>query len=534
MISTAVPHIDYSLEYLEIGLTAGQPGAGSRWQAVFETARDGWDLERAQRILFLAKRLSLDIRQQSVVRYMEGTLLVRQGQWRAAAAVFERALAMKRQIGDRPGELAVLNAIAALYRRLDKPLDEVAVIYEQAINLAEEIADKEAQSALRVGLGVIFYAQGKLDRAQACQEAVLTQARDVQDSALEAVALHHLGAIAWTRGDLDLAQARLEMALGLEKECRNEHGQAETLNSLGVVKQAMGDWPAAAGAFQRSLDIMQRRNDLYGQVQVLANLGNITCQLGDYEQALIWHEQGLALARDLGDARLTAQMLAGLGDAYRTLQRWAEAESTLAAAIVQQRQSGDERSLKHSLLSLGGVYHGQGRIGEAEQAYQQALTFARQQRDSRLEAFALLDLGKVAALREDWPAARQLVEQAGLVAEANGYRDCLAAIHQVLGDLERIAPQPDASRILRHYTEALAYAADFNQPTLDQILDHLRAMWSAHAQDCFEEEVLWFAQSVASLWHEIGFAGEHPEVIIMLADLTASVGARSLLNPGSR
>lgn len=74
MNDTTAP-IDCGLEYLETGLASGQQGAGDRWQAAFEAARDGWDLVRAQQLLLLVKRLSLDVRRQSVVRYLEGTLL---------------------------------------------------------------------------------------------------------------------------------------------------------------------------------------------------------------------------------------------------------------------------------------------------------------------------------------------------------------------------------------------------------------------------------------------------------------------------
>lgn len=108
------------------------------------------------------------------------------------------------------------------------------------------------------------------------------------------------------------------------------------------------------------------------------------------------------------------------------------------------------------------------------------------------------------------------------LALAGNYRDCMASAHQVLGDLERLALQPDASRILQHYTEALAYAADFNQSTLDQILNYLQELWSAHAEDGYGDEVLWFCRSIVALWQEIGLAEEQPEVIEMFKKLAAS------------
>lgn len=39
------------------------------------------------------------------------------------------------------------------------------------------------------------------------------------------------------------------------------------------------------------------------------------------------------------------------------------------------------------------------------------------------------------------------MEQAEQAAQAGAYRDCLASAHQVLADLERLAPQPDATAV---------------------------------------------------------------------------------------
>lgn len=71
--------IDYELSLLELELSTGASVNQSRWQVVFEQARDGWRLERAQQLLRLVKGQRVDQQAQSVIRYLEGTLLVRLG-----------------------------------------------------------------------------------------------------------------------------------------------------------------------------------------------------------------------------------------------------------------------------------------------------------------------------------------------------------------------------------------------------------------------------------------------------------------------
>jgi tetratricopeptide (TPR) repeat protein len=515
--------IDYELALLELELATSAEMNNSRWQVAFEQARDGWRLARAQQLLRLVKSRAVDVQTHSAIRYLEGTLLVRLGDWPAAKDAFERALVLKRSTGDREGEMVVLNALANLLRRLEQPLEEGIRLLEQALTIAGERHDAQAEATLHNSFGLARYAQGRLDQAEEHYRQALAFF-EAQRPAQAATILHNLGSLFWTQGKLAEAETAFTTALQLQTAWQDSHGQAETLNSLGLIHEARGEWAVAAQTYEQSLSLLQQSGDLYGQVQVLTNLGNVGWLQGDYAQTLTQHEQALALAEDLGDVKLQGQVLTGLGDTYRMLNRPDEAEQAFRAALAHKQAAGDQRSLKHTYLNLGSFYHTRHQFDQAAQAYHQALRLAQQQQDTRIEAFTWLNLGKLAALQGNGQEANAHLAAADRIALQAGYWDCLADACRVRGDLEMLQPEPDALRLVQLYAEACVHAANFNQRKLEEIVDYLVALWTAHAEDGYADQALWFCESIIALWQEVGHAAQHPSLVRAFEDLKARLG----------
>ena len=512
---------DYEIELIATGLAAQAPGALTRWQEAFVAARDRWQLDRATVLLRLLKGRALDVRGQGLARYLEGTLLVKQGDWPAAAAAYQRSLALHRTSGSISGQVTALNGLANVLRRLDRPLDEVASLYQQALALAGELPDAATRTGILNGLGLTLYGQGQLDAADGHFSEALAIARTLGDRETEAAVLHNLGSVAWTRGQLAQAAEHFSAAAAIQETLGDAHGLAETINSLGLVAEARGEWAAAAEHYERSLAAFQASGDLYGQVQALTNLGNVAWLLGRHQQGRDYHEEALALARDLGDAHLEGQVLTSLGDAYSALGLYREAEAAFLDAVARKEAAGDRRSLKHTWFNLAGFYLTRRRHAEAGDAYRKALALAHEQEDTRIAAFTWLGLARLAALREEWTQAGTHLDTAWAIAERAEYADCQAGICQLRGDLARLAAQPDSELVLRHYAEACAYAASFNEQTLAQVLDYLVAVWSAHAEDGYADQTIWFCDSLSAIWDALGYAEAAPELPAAFAQLRA-------------
>ena len=524
------PEADYEIELIATGLAAQAPGALARWQEAFVAARDEWQLDRATVLLRMLKGRALDARGQGLARYLEGTLLVKQGDWPAAAATYQRSLALHRAAGSVSGQVAALNGLANVLRRLDRPLAEVAHLYHEALALAQDLPDASTRAGILNGLGLALYGQGQLTAADERFSEALGIARAAGDRETEAAVLHNRGSVAWTRGQMVQAAEYFAAAAAIQEALGDSHGLAETVNSLGLVAEARGEWTTAAEHYERSLAAFQVTGDLYGQVQALTNLGNVAWLLGRHQKGRSYHEEALALARDLGDAHLEGQVLTSLGDAYSALGLHREAEAAFLAALARKQATGDQRSLKHTWFNLAGLYLTFRRLVDAEQAYRAALALAQAQGDTRIEAFTWLGLAKLAALREDLEQARTHLAAAWTIAERADYPDCQAWICQLRGDLERLSDRPDSELVLRHYAEACAYAASFNERTLAQVLDYLVAVWSAHAEDGHADETIWFCESMIAIWEELGYADPVPELPAVFEQLRSRCAAHSSEN----
>jgi tetratricopeptide (TPR) repeat protein len=214
-------------------------------------------------------------------------------------------------------------------------------------------------------------------------------------------------------------------------------------------------------------------------------------------------------------------VLTSLGDAYSALGLYREAEAAFLAALARKEAAGDRRSLTHTWFNLAGLYLTRRRHAEAEDAYRKALALAREQGDTRIEAFTWRGLAKLAALREDWVGAETHLDAAWAIAERADYPDCQAGICQLRGDLARLAAQPDSELVLRHYAEACAYAASFNERTLAQVCDYLVAVWWAHAEDGYADQTVWFCDSLIAIWDELGYAEAAPDLPAAFAQLRA-------------
>ncbi|MBP1468426.1 tetratricopeptide repeat protein, partial [Candidatus Chloroploca sp. M-50] len=95
------------------------------------------------------------------------------GQPQRALALYEQALPLRREVGDRAGEAATLNNMAMVYQRTGQPQRALALC-EQALPLTREVGDRAGEAGTLANVAVLLYQS--LDRAseaiQSLQQAI--------------------------------------------------------------------------------------------------------------------------------------------------------------------------------------------------------------------------------------------------------------------------------------------------------------------------------------------------------------------------
>jgi tetratricopeptide (TPR) repeat protein len=101
-----------------------------------------------------------------------GVLMDQQGEPATARRLFERSLAIWRELGDREEQARELNSLGITYRHLGD-LDTGRAFLEEAIVIDREVGNKVRLAAALANLGQLESAAGRFDRAaEALREAL--------------------------------------------------------------------------------------------------------------------------------------------------------------------------------------------------------------------------------------------------------------------------------------------------------------------------------------------------------------------------
>jgi DNA-binding SARP family transcriptional activator len=180
----------------------------------------------------------------------------------------ERSLGIRREIGDRMGEIQTANNLADAYQRLGRAAEALDVLW-RVLGLTREVGDRFGEGVALVNLGSTLL---DLDRAE---EAIdyLQQARRIftQIDYVDGVgyALHILGRCYLSLGRGTDALDCLRQALDSHQAAGNRQRQAATLKSLGIAQNRAG-LAEARESLARAAAIFEELGDSSQAAEVLA------------------------------------------------------------------------------------------------------------------------------------------------------------------------------------------------------------------------------------------------------------------------
>jgi len=248
-------------------------------------------------------------------------------------AMFERGLAAARELGDAPGESAMLSSVALIMRELGR-FDEARRLFEQAIAISRRTGALAAEACQLSGLGFTYRRAGQLRLAHETFTAGRGLAERAGDRAGYAALTNNLAVVCIAMGRYAEGRAYLEEALPIARELGAVHDEAMLLGNLGQALDRLGQGAAALERFDRALELSRRVELRHGEAMSLAGRGAARVNLGDLAGGLADGRAGLAIARDAGASYAECESLLVIGAARAAAGRWEQAES----AYEQARQ----------------------------------------------------------------------------------------------------------------------------------------------------------------------------------------------------
>jgi len=222
-------------------------------------------------------------------------------------------------------------------------------------------------------LGVFLNRQGHWHDLAAAQYAALDAARRSADQAGQSRAHHGLGIAYYAMGRLDDAHSHLRSALDRSARLGDHAGQARIHTSIAHVLHEQGDPADALRHAQQALDLYRKVGNQGGQARALSNVGWFHALLGNYQHALKYCDDGIRQLLDLGDQHGQAATWDSIGYAHQQLGNHRAAFDCYRSALGLLRQTGGRNIEAQTLIRVGDNHHAAGDHVAARAAWREAL-----------------------------------------------------------------------------------------------------------------------------------------------------------------
>jgi class 3 adenylate cyclase/tetratricopeptide (TPR) repeat protein/DNA-binding XRE family transcriptional regulator len=316
-----------------------------------------------------------------------------QGHWDQAAALHQSAATAADQIGDRASQARALNDLGAMQGQAGDYRAATASV-NQALALYRELGDRAGQACTLNNLGLFQHYTGNLPAATASHLQALELFRDLGHRRGEGDALNNLGTTQMVTGDYPAAAASLRQAIELLGAPGHRLRQGDALYNLATVQRLTGDYPAATSTQQQALKAFGDLGDRYGQAHVLGEMGTVQRLTGDLQAAAATQRQALKLFRDLGDREDQAWVLNELGLVQQLAGDYPAAAASHEQALELFREFGVQIGQAEALNNLGELLSLSSASQQARDHHIQALAIARDLGAPRNEARALEAIGR--------------------------------------------------------------------------------------------------------------------------------------------
>ncbi|HEX8917555.1 MAG TPA: tetratricopeptide repeat protein, partial [Chloroflexota bacterium] len=169
-----------------------------------------------------------------------GTLANQQGDHTTARGLYQRSLALRRELGDRPG-VAVLLANLGIVAYSVEDYAEALTLDQESLSVFREIGDRFSATQLMNNLAGVVAALGDYSTArELLTESVETQ-RQMGDKGRLAIALNSLADVLLDEGDYPTAEHLLVESLRINVEMGDRAAIAYLLDDFAALAAAEGD-----------------------------------------------------------------------------------------------------------------------------------------------------------------------------------------------------------------------------------------------------------------------------------------------------
>jgi tetratricopeptide (TPR) repeat protein len=290
------------------------------------------------------------------------------GHYRLLVELHER---LRAKLSDPQLKISSVGNLGSAYYRMGQ-LRKAIACYQQALENAREMKERQAEGALLGNLGSCYYALGQTTRAIDYHEQALVISRETGNRRGEGIGLGNLGICYADLGQNVRAIDYGEQALAIRREIGDRSGEATELSNLGARYDDLGQTARTMEYYEQALDIDREIGNRYGESGNLVNKGTTLVDQGKWDEAVELYNQAMQIADEIGNAQFQGDAREGLARAYLYAGDLPAARTTAETA----RQYDEPRNNHNVLALLGVIVLRQGDRPAAQEAFAAAVAHA--------------------------------------------------------------------------------------------------------------------------------------------------------------
>jgi CHAT domain-containing protein len=369
----------------------------------------------------------------------QGVKEYQQGQYQAAIASWQQALADYQAAENNPNTVIVLENLARVHQHIGQAEQAIA-FWSQVTDRYQQLGDKQKlgrslteQAQAYSSLGqhrqaiAILCGESNSNPPEKCSaDSAIAIAQATTDSLGEVAAQGSLGETYRLRGDYAQAVGYLKASLKIAQVINNKQLQMSALTSLGNAYSSL------AQVSYRRAESAVSRGDIYGlRGAEYATDSPVMILRGEGKQqdksALNYFQTSLKLATQQDNSREQVRSLISSLPIYYRLQDFRAAAKSKQQAQALIANLTPESTTVYATIDLAKLLqpekvsftscYSADSLPAARALLQQGVDLAKQLQDNRATSFALGELGHLYECSQDYEQALELTQQARLAAE---------------------------------------------------------------------------------------------------------------------
>ncbi|MHB8093587.1 MAG: CHAT domain-containing protein [Candidatus Aminicenantales bacterium] len=312
------------------------------------------------------------------------------GQLNESSDFFTDALTLAKQSGEK-GKEANCSICLEIYRlyqeakslRSSGQNERAIELFNKAIALSKEIQSPDHELKCLRQLSLIYWSQSNLKEFFLLTNQAFNIAIKINNRTEEARCLNNLGLYYWKIDNYASALNSFEKSIQITTAKNNIEDEADSIHNIGIIWASLGNYEKAIETLTKAYKLDQSFMNT-GTIAIDYNTigtaykrrGVLSENAADLEKALAYYSDSLKLAKEAKNDNLIILILNNIGSVKSQLKDYDEALKYFNLALKQAEESRDQNSLGMLLNNIGIVYSNKGNYEESTRYYEKAITLA--------------------------------------------------------------------------------------------------------------------------------------------------------------